>query len=108
MTRGGSMRTTTRLAGAAVALVGMLGTAPGARAADAVYGGSTGGYEPIVIKADKAGKKLRSAVIAWRAECGDGDHITDGSSLTPVTSSPGFSPSPSELAMTRNGKRRFA
>jgi hypothetical protein len=102
------MRTRTGLAGAAVALVATLGTAPGALAADAVYGGSSSRGEAIVVNADKAGQKLRSAVVAWRADCGDGPYFSAGSSLTPTKSSPGFAPGPRDLAMSRNGKRRFA
>lgn len=102
------MRRTTGLAGAAVALVATLAAAPGALAAGAVYGGSTKGDEAIVITADKAGKKLRSAVIAWKADCGDQSYFSNGSSVTAAKSSPGFSPHPSDLVTSRNGKRRFA
>jgi hypothetical protein len=102
------MRTRTGWAGAAVALVATLAGAPAALAANAVYGGSTGGGEPIVITADKAGKALRSAVIAWRANCADGMYFSDGASLTPGKASPGFTPDPGELLMKRNAKRRFS
>lgn len=102
------MRKRTGLAGAAVALVASLAAAPGALAANAVYGGSTGRGEPIVITADKAGQKLRSAVIAWRADCSDGMYFATGNSVTAGTRSPGFTPNPGELVMKRNGKRRFA
>ena len=102
------MRSTTKWAGVATALATMLGAAPGAHAADAVYGGSASKGEAIVINADKAAKRLRSAVIAWRANCGDGNYWADGATLTPVERSPGFSPGARDLSMTRNGKRRFA
>jgi hypothetical protein len=103
------MRRRIGTAGAAAALVAMLGTAPGALAADAVYGGSTNGYEPIVINADKAGKKLRSAVIGWRADCGgDKGYFADGSAVAAAKRSPGFSAGADDLVMTRNGKRRFS
>lgn len=103
------MRRRSRLAGAAVALITTLGTAPGALAADAIYGGSTTGSEPIVVNADKAGKRLRTAVVAWRADCSDdGSYFSNGSTLTPTNSAPGFSPGPRDLSTSRNGKRRFA
>jgi hypothetical protein len=103
------MRRTTGLAAAALALAATLGTAPGALAADRVYGGSTSGFEPIVINADKAGKKLQSAVVAWRGDCSDDSgYFAHGSTLAPAKGAPGFSPGPRDLQMTRNGKRRFA
>ena len=103
------MRMRSRLAGAVVALVTTLGIAPSALAAGAVYGGTTSTTEPIVVNADKAGKKLRSAVVAWRADCSDdGSYFSNGSTLTPTKSAPGFSPGPRDLLMSRNGKRRFA
>jgi hypothetical protein len=102
------MRSTTVLAGAIAALATTLGGAPGALAADAVYGGSTSGGEAIVLRADKAGKKLRSAVIAWKAKCADGNWFSSGDDLSPTQSSPGFLPGPDDLLVSRNGKRRFA
>jgi hypothetical protein len=103
------MRRRTGLAGAALALATTLGTAPGALAADSVYGGSTSATEPIVVNADKAGKKLRSAVVAWRADCADDQgYFSNGSTLTPTSGAPGFSPGPRDLLTTRNGKRRFS
>jgi hypothetical protein len=103
------MRRRTGWAAAALALAATLGIAPATLAADRVYGGSTTGFEPIVINADKAGKKLRSAVVAWRADCGDGSgYLANGSTLTPTKGAPGFSPGPRDIRMTRNGKRRFA
>jgi hypothetical protein len=95
-------------AGATTALAALLGAAPGAFAADRVYGGSTSAGEAIVVTADKAGKKLRSAVVSWRAECADGEYFATGSALTPAQSAPGFTPGPDELEIKRNGKRRFA
>lgn len=102
------MQSTMKWAGAAAALVTLLGTAPAARAADAVYGGSSSRGEAIVINADKAAKKLRSAVIGWRAQCAGGMYYSDGATLTPATSSAGFTPRPRDLQTARNGKRRFA
>jgi hypothetical protein len=102
------MRRITVLAGAVTTLATILGTAPGASAASAVYGGSTSGGEAIVVNADKAAKKLRTAVVAWRAKCSDGDYFAIGSALTATTASPGFSPGAHDLVMSRNRKRRFA
>jgi hypothetical protein len=102
------MRSRAGLAGAAIALATTLGPAPGALAQDAVYGGSTSGRQPIVVTADPAAKKLRGAVIAWKAKCADGMSFPDASSLTVATASPGFSPSGDQLVVKRNAKRRFS
>jgi hypothetical protein len=96
------------LAGGAAALAMTLGAAPAASAADTVFGGSTSGSEAIVIKADKAAKKLRSAVIGWSAKCGDGRYFDLATELTPTSASPGFSPEPTDLLMSRNRKGSFA
>jgi hypothetical protein len=55
ITRGGRL-----MAGAAVATALTL-SAPAYAAAGAVYGGSTSAHEPIVLRADRAGQRLRSA-----------------------------------------------
>jgi hypothetical protein len=102
------MRRTTGLAGAAVALAATLTGAPAAVAAGGVYGGSTSRAEPIVITTDKAGKKLRGAVIAWESACADGKYFSDARSVAPAADSPGFVPEPRDLVMKRNGKHRFA
>ena len=102
------MQRTTILAGAVAALATTLGAAPGAFAAKAVYGGSTNSGEAIVLTADGAGTKLKSAVLAWRAKCSDGTGLPYASSVTPTTASPGFSPGPRDLLMARNGKKRFS
>src|SRR4051812_5811446 len=104
----GAMRTSSLLAGAVAALATALGAPPGALAADAVFGGSTAGDEPIVIKADKTAKKLRSAVIGWSASCEDGASMPLSTKLTATPAQTGFSPGPRDLVMTRNRKRRFA
>jgi hypothetical protein len=96
------------LAGGAAALAMTLGAAPAASAADAVFGGSTSASEAIVIKADKTAKKLRSAVIGWSAKCGDGMYFDLATELTPSSASPGFSPEPSDLLVSRNRKGSFA
>src|SRR3954451_20564700 len=101
------MRTRTALA-AAAALATTLATAPGALAADAVYGGTTSRGEAIVIKADKTGKKLRSGVIAWKAGWGGQGSVAQGSSVTAAKASPGFAPDSAVLGTSRNGKGRFA
>jgi hypothetical protein len=100
------MRRTSILAGALATMATTLGAAPGALAANAVFGGSTSSGQAIVINADKAAKKLRSAVIAWRAECGDGMGLPVASSLTPAGA--GFTPRPEDLLVKRNGRGRFS
>ena len=102
------MRRTSLLAGAVAALATTLGSAPGALAAEAVFGGSTTADEPIVLYANKAAKKLSSAVISWRAECSDGMGLPLASVVTPTKASPGFSPGMRDLLVTRNGKKRFS
>ena len=102
------MRRTGVLAGGATALAMSLGAAPAASAADAVFGGSTSASEAIVLKADKTAKKLRSAVIAWSAKCGDGMSFPFSMEVAPSSASPGFSPGATDLLMSRNGKGRFA
>jgi hypothetical protein len=102
------MRRTSLLAGAVAALATTLGPAPGALAAGAVFGGSTSGDEAIVIYANKAAKKLSSAVISWDARCGDGRGLPLASVVTPATTSPGFSPGAHDLLVSRNAKGRFA
>jgi len=102
------MRRTGVFAGGAAALAMSLGTAPAASAADAVFGGSTSASEAIVFKADKTAKKLRSAVIAWTAKCGDGQSFPVATEVTASSASPGFSPAPTDLLMSRNRGGRFA
>ena len=102
------MRRTSLLAGGAAALAITLGAVPAASAADAVFGGSTTGYEAIVLNGDKAAKKLRSAVVAWRAECADGEGLPMSMTVTPTAASPGFSAPPTALTMSRNRKGRFS
>lgn len=81
---------------------------PPAFGANGVYGGSTSDDEPIVITTDAKGKKLRSAVIAWRAPCASGRGFRMAISLRAVEAEPGFSPGPQYLAVSRNAKGRFA
>jgi hypothetical protein len=102
------MRRTSLLAGGAAALAMSLGAAPAASAADTVFGGSTTGYQAIVLNGDKAAKKLRSAVVAWRADCADGMGLPMSMTVEPSAGSPGFSPSPTALTMSRNRKGRFS
>ncbi len=102
------MRRTTLLAGGAAALAMTLGAAPAALAADTVFGGSTSGREAIVIKGNKTAKKLSSAVIAWSAKCADGMYFDLATEVTPSSSSPGFSPEPTDLLMSRNRNGSFS
>src|SRR3954447_2500237 len=102
------MRPTTTLARTAPTPAAPPSTAPGALAASAVFGGSTKSGEAIVLTADKKAAKLKSAVIAWEANCADGMSLPFSSALTASKASPGFSPGPNDLSLTRNGKRRFS
>ena len=62
-----------RLTAAAGATAAVLAAAPPALAADAVYGGSADGGDPIVVKADPEGHgACGRSVISWRAACADG------------------------------------
>src|SRR5215218_1453394 len=92
---------------AAGATAAALAASPAAYAADAVYGGSSPGGDPIVLKTDAKAKQLRSVVISWRAVCGDGDWFPGAGTLTPVKPVAGFSPNSSELLVSQNGKGRF-
>lgn len=98
--------TTSLLVGGVAALV-FAAPSP-ARAAEAVFGGSTSAGEPIVLKADAKVKALTSAVIGWRAKCGDAGYYPGSTELTATLATPGFSPDYRDLLMSRNGKGRFA
>src|SRR3954454_6007604 len=99
-----------RLAAAAVTTAAALAAATPAHAADAVFGGSSRGGDPIVVKADAGAAELRSIVVSWRAQCSDGSSFPGGGTLTPdeTQAVPGFTPSPDELLMSRNAKGRFS
>jgi hypothetical protein len=101
------MPITTRAAGFAIFAFAAAAPAP-ALAGSAVYGGSTSAGAAIVIKADKKAKKLRSAVVSWKANCDDGRRFPVAVPLKAVTAEPGFTPGFRELATSRNGKGRFA
>ena len=62
------MPITTRAAGFAIAAIAVTTPAP-ALAGNAVYGGSTSAGAAIAINADKKAKKLRSAIVSWKAAC---------------------------------------
>ena len=68
------MPITTRAAGFAIAAIAVTTPAP-ALAGNAVYGGSTSAGAAIVVNADKKAKKLRSAIVSWKANCDDGSGI---------------------------------
>lgn len=103
------MPITSRAAGIAIATAAAAAVAPApALAKNAVYGGSTSKGAAIVITADKTAKKLKSAVVSWRAECDDGRGFPIGVPLKPVVADPGFTPGFRELETSRNGKGRFA
>jgi hypothetical protein len=83
-------------------------SAPSALARGPVYGGATTGAQAIVLRTDAKAKKLRSAVIAWAADCKSGGYWADGADLTATKAEPGFQPDPGELWVTRNARGRFA
>ena len=75
------------------------------------------GDEAIVITADKAGKKLRSAVIAWKADCGDQSYFGrvvgqgDGEARrasSPTLSDLGHVAEWTSAVLRRNSRRRSA
>jgi hypothetical protein len=87
------------------AATALAATAP--PASGSVYGGSTGGSEPIAVTANKAMKKLTSVVVGRSAECDNGMRFYDDRELTAATVQPGFNPGPDDLLMSRNAKGRF-
>lgn len=102
------MRRSRRLVASALAAAFSLLVVPPAFGASGVFGGSTADGEAIVLNADVKAKKLRSAVIAWRAQCADGSLFPLGIELTAVASRPGFTPSHDDLVVSKNAKGRFA
>jgi hypothetical protein len=97
-----------RSAGALGALALTLATAPSAFAAGSVFGGATGGDEPIVLTGDRAAKKLKSAVIATESKCDDGMYFPFSAKVTPVKPDPGFDAGARDLVVDRNAKGRFS
>jgi hypothetical protein len=95
------------LAGGMVAVTLTL-TAPAYAEADAVYGGSTTAHEPIVLRADRAGQRLRSAVMTWEAKCDQGAIFPFAAELPAVMLTRGLSQDAFELAMSRNAKGHFS
>src|SRR5215470_12463986 len=92
----------------ALPLIGMAAlalTAPAAaRAAPAVYGGSTRADDAIVVDANRSATKLRSVVIAWTATCRSSMSLSNSDVLR--AGAPGGGPA--VLGMTRNRNGRFA
>ena len=78
-----------------------------AHVATAVFGGTTKSSEPIVLKADKSVRRLRSVVIGVDAQCDNGRHYTISGSFPVVRSAPGM-PRRSGLVLSRNASGRFA
>ena len=102
------MRRYRRALATALAAALSLIVVPSAFAASGVFGGSTGADEAIVLTTDAKAKKLRSAVIAWEAECADGMTFPMAVELTSVAAEPGFTPNWDDLVMSKNAKGRFA
>jgi hypothetical protein len=102
-----TMRRHRRVVASALAAAFSLIVVPPTFAASGVFGGSTSAGEAIVLKTDAKAKKLRSAVIAWRAPCSDDRHFPMAVELTPVADEPGFTAGPEDLVMSKNAKGRF-
>ncbi len=96
-----------RLTAAAGATAAVLAVSPSAQAADAVYGGSAGSGEPIVVKVDPKSFELRSIIVSWRAACADGQGFPAAGELTATEPVAGFTPDPTDLLVSRNAKGRF-
>jgi hypothetical protein len=94
------------LPGLAVAALAAAAATP-AHAKEGVYGGTTTSGDSIVLKTDKAGTKLNSVVISWRATCPGGYWVPGGGELAAADAVPGFTPARSELLMSINAKGRF-
>src|SRR3954470_9020569 len=92
-----------RLTAAASTTAAVLAASPPARAADAVYGGTTRDGDPIVLKAGKNGR-LNALGISGVASCGSDTGFADFGQLTPAEAAPGFQPTSNELALKRNAK----
>ena len=95
------------MAGAAIAIA-LTPAAPSYAAKNAVYGGSTSANEAIVLRADRAGQRLRSAVLSWEAKCDQGAIFPFTADLPALRVSPGFSAGGFSLAMSHNAKGRFS
>jgi hypothetical protein len=97
----------TRVAGFAITAFAVVTPAP-ALARNAVYGGSTSAGAAIVLNADKKAKKLRSAIVSWKARCDNGPGVPVAVEVKAVSAEAGFTPGFRELATSRNGKGRFS
>ena len=95
------------LAAAVATTAAALAAAAPAQGADAIFGGITKDGGPIVVKADAKLGELHSIVISWDAPCSDQRFYGGGGELTPTEPTPGFSPGPRELLVSRNAKGRF-
>jgi hypothetical protein len=97
-----------RSTAAALTALAVMG-ASAAEARDRVFGGSTRAPEPIVVQATERGDKLKSAVVAWEARCGDGRIFYDAGRTVVERSAAGFEqPAPNALTMSRNARGRFS
>ena len=79
-----------RLTAAAGATAAVLAASPSARAAHAVFGGTAGSRDPIVVKADSKASELRSIIVSWRATRADGYGSDLGGRSAPCAPSEGF------------------
>jgi hypothetical protein len=80
----------------AAAVLGSLTATPPALARGGVYGGTTAGDEAIVLRTDAKGKRLKSVVVGWTADCSDGSRWAESRAI-----------SAADLGLDRNGRGRF-
>lgn len=92
----------------ATGVAGSLISAPAALARGPVFGGVSSERQAIVLRTDAKAKRLKSAVIAWSADCKDGGWWAEASDVTATTGDPGFVPDPGELLVSGNGRGRFS
>jgi hypothetical protein len=92
------------------ALAGSLIATPPAFARGAVFGGTTKGGKAIVLRTNPKATTLKSAVIAWSADCPDGRRFSDASEVTAAAdmNEMGMPPDSGDLVVTRNRRGRFA
>jgi hypothetical protein len=92
----------------AAAVAAGLVSAPSALARGAVFGGAMTDAQAIVLRTDAKAKKLKSAVIAWAADCKSEGYWAGGGDLPAAPAEKGFAPDPRELTLTRNKDGRFS
>jgi hypothetical protein len=97
------LRRTVALAALAAAALGV--SAAPANATEGIYGGTTRGGEALVLRTDKAGTRVRSAVVAWSARCDNGSLYHGWTDARAVKRSPVLDRT--RMVMRRNRAGRF-